>query len=891
MKMTTEENNVNDVNGAGSHSGSPSSGRCPVGEQHRPGRQSATAQTSKKQRLHWNIKENKELMFCYFKSRHPSHRGYIKRFYELWQQRNNRPDISDQNLADRARLIQKKTHKYFTKIQLKEIKDLAEGKVSKPAENSPDNELEITTEEDASEITPTEPKHIEQAPQPISSSDLPDKVNKELFEKLKENYQQIQENDFQIPNMKRITSQFRFKEMVRKTNDAAEHITTNNITETMQLIKAVIITVANQMGYEVKDAKRSKPKTENIPPWKQRMNKTLEGKRRDLSHLTELKSKRLKNQKIIENLARKYTIRTDQIDEQIEILKQEVLALKNKMDRYSTRTEFYRQNKLFETNQKRFYEDLENKQKQTAKGKRSPDTKKVLEFWSNIWGNKEKHNDKAEWIDDVKNDTKDKPKQEDLKIKLEMLKSAIKKMKNWRAAGKDGVQGFWLKNLISLHPRLVDQLQEVLNGDIPQWMTSGKTSLIIKNPDQPEKVSNYRPITCLPTIWKLLTSIIADEVYKFLEANHLIPWQQKGNKRKSRGTKDQLLIDRLIASTAKKKRRNLRMVWIDYRKAYDSVPHSWIIECLKMFHIADNIIAFLELSMKSWQTLLVLDQEMVGFVIIKCGIFQGDSLSPLLFILCLIPLSHLLNESVFGFKIGKEIINHLLYMDDLKLYGKNDKEIDSLTNTVRIFSQDINMQFGFDKCAKVTINKGKLVEGKAVALPDGNEIKNLELEEQYKYLGLLESNEFEYKEIKTKAMTEYKRRIRVILRSKLHGRNMVEAINTYAVPILTYPAGIVKFTQEEKRKMDTMTRKHMTMNGFLHPRADVDRLYIPRKKGGRGLLSVEDALNKEENALPQYIKETSEPIWFKRYGKYTKKVFFCPKLNWDDFFIAGILHT
>ena len=104
------------------------------------------------------------------------------------------------------------------------------------------------------------------------------------------------------------------------------------------------------------------------------------------------------------------------------------------------------------------------------------------------------------------------------------------------------------------------------------------------------------------------------------------------------------------------------------------------------------------------------------------------------------------------------------------------------------------MEFGLDKCAKVTITRGKVVEGTAIALPDGNEIKNLDLEEQYKYLGLLESDNFETDRIKTKAKDEYKRRLRLILKSKLHGRNQIQAINTYAIPILTYPAGIIKFT-------------------------------------------------------------------------------------------------
>ena len=195
-----------------------------------------------------------------------------------------------------------------------------------------------------------------------------------------------------------------------------------------------------------------------------------------------------------------------------------------------------------------------------------------------------------------------------------MVQKALKKMKYWKAAGKDGVQGFRLKNVTSIHARLTKQLQSALDGNIPDRITIGKTSLILKNPDEPTKESNYRPITCLPTIWKLLTSIIADQIYTFLANNRLIPWQQKGNKRKSRGTKDQLLIDKLITRVAKKKKRNLRMVWIDYKKAYDSVPHSWILACLRIFRIADNIIELLEKSMSFWQTILQLLKTVVHLI-------------------------------------------------------------------------------------------------------------------------------------------------------------------------------------------------------------------------------------------------------------------------------------
>ena len=74
-----------------------------------------------------------------------------------------------------------------------------------------------------------------------------------------------------------------------------------------------------------------------------------------------------------------------------------------------------------------------------------------------------------------------------------------------------------------------------------------------------------------------------------MESENLLPEEQKGCRRKSKGTKDQLLIDKAILRDCRKRKTNLAMAWIDYRKAYDFVPHSWILECLNMFGIAENI--------------------------------------------------------------------------------------------------------------------------------------------------------------------------------------------------------------------------------------------------------------------------------------------------------------
>ena len=75
---------------------------------------------------------------------------------------------------------------------------------------------------------------------------------------------------------------------------------------------------------------------------------------------------------------------------------------------------------------------------------------------------------------------------------------------------------------------------------------------------------NYRPITCLPLMWKLLTGILGDEIYQHLEERNLFPDEQKGCRRRSRGTKDQLMIDKMVLRNCKRRMTNLCVAWIDY---------------------------------------------------------------------------------------------------------------------------------------------------------------------------------------------------------------------------------------------------------------------------------------------------------------------------------------
>ena len=89
-------------------------------------------------------------------------------------------------------------------------------------------------------------------------------------------------------------------------------------------------------------------------------------------------------------------------------------------------------------------------------------------------------------------------------------------------------------------------------------------------------------------------------------------------------------------------------------------------------------------------------------------------------------------------------------------------------------------------------------------------------------------------------LKEYIRMLRKVLKSKLDGGNLVRGVNTWAVSLLRYSAAFVSWRKSELQAIDKKTRKLFTIYGALHPKLGVGRLYIPRKEGERGVISIED---------------------------------------------------
>ena len=218
-------------------------------------------------------------------------------------------------------------------------------------------------------------------------------------------------------------------------------------------------------------------------------------------------------------------------------------------------------------------------------------------------------------------------------------------------------------------------------------------------------------------------------------------------------------------------------------------------------------------------------------ITISCGIFQGDSLSPLLFCLSLITLANELNNTKYGYEIYEKSINHLFYKDDLKHYAKNDKEFEGLFSTVKQFNDDIGMEIGLGKCAKAIFRKGNRTRTTAVELDIDTTVRELGEDETQKYLGIDEGIGIKNSHVKERIRKECYRQTRAKLKTELNLANKIKAISTLAMSVVQYSFNVFNWIPQDLRKFDTKIRKLLTSYKMHHPKADKDQLYLPRSEG------------------------------------------------------------
>ncbi|KAL0810623.1 hypothetical protein ABMA28_010737 [Loxostege sticticalis] len=590
--------------------------------------------------------------------------------------------------------------------------------------------------------------------------------------------------------------------------------------------------------------------THRKPKWEIRLEKKREDLRVKIGRLTQYingnRNETLTKQ--IEDIMNQY--KTHSVHEEpntepthfLDTLKQKLTVITSRLNRYQACTLRKLQNTQFSNNEKGFYRNLKTSTANTHTNNtaplNTPTPDELRNFWAEIWEMPKNHNNEADWIKTEHERNINIAPMEFEYVPIETFQDVIRKLHNWKAPGSDNLHNFWYKKFTHVHPFLHNYINKFIHDPhtVPDYIMTGITHMIPKDPADLSNPAKYRPITCLQTFYKIISSCITDIVHKHIHSNNILAEQQKGCRRLSQGCKEQLIIDSVILRQVHKNKGELHSMYIDYRKAYDSVPHSWLLKVLDIYKINPLITHFLQTAMQKWKTSLKMSDTQTEPIAIKRGIFQGDSFSPLWFCLALNPLSNTLNHTEIGYPI---MHNHS----------------EQLANLTENFSKDICMDFGIDKCKINSVKAGQIIQNINYQLDTGQQITSLDHNEVYKYLGYNQARQIQYKDTKTKLLQQFKHRLNSICKSQLYSRNLVKAINSYAIPILTYSFGIINWTQTDLINIQRTINTTMTKNRKHHPRACIQRQTLPRYEGGRGLIDVSNLHNKQITSLRNYFHQ------------------------------------
>lgn len=828
----------------------------------RPGRRTVRAAPRRNEtsgRIKWSREMNIDVIQTYLRvndCRDDPLPGWRQKLFTEFARTHPELNITEQNLADRKNVIIKKN--YLTQLEIDTLRREAGAEIH-------NEEVRQQVEEDM----PKGKQADNNAPDRNDShvEDSREVVGEGPRQKLHDNFLLFRDSNPLtrpiIPRLKiKKDTQRYIKSVDTELKLLIDEQLCSNLNDIHTTLYAGAVTVIELNDQKLQTQRQNKnTQGPRRPTWKMRLEKQIEQLRTEANiireYLTGNNSRKVKY-KIRKICRRKCVDLNDpQIKEKLtncyDDARQKSKVKGARLRRYNEITKRKEQNQLFSRDQKIFYRNLESNNQTNAQPVEI-DKNNFSQFWQSIWSNPARFNQSATWLQTTEQSVNGLGAMQDANITLADVEDCVKKTSNWKAPGPDHIQNFWLKSFPALFPHFARAFNKILDDPtgFPQFLGRGVTYLLPKKGDLKDP-KNYRPITCLSVVYKLLTSVLHKQIYKHCETNNIINPEQRGCVKRSLGCKEQLIIDEITIKQAEVKRRNISMAYIDYKKAFDSVPHDWLIKVLEIYRVNPTIIRLLTHAMTTWETQAKIGGSAISNIKIRRGIYQGDSLSPLWFCLALNPLSAMLNDTAYGFRLdlkeGGSKLSHLLFMDDIKLYAENPKQLKSLITNVKTFSDDIQMAFGLDKCAEVHVTKGKLTSH----AENTRDFEQMSPEETYKYLGIQQNNRIDHTQLKKEFRAKYKQRLSKLLHTKLNARNMIIAINTYAVPSLTYSFGILKYSDTDLAELDRMTRTMLTKFRMHHPKSAVERLYIPRTQGGRGLSSIQKICRTQEKNMRSFF--------------------------------------
>ncbi|XP_030755105.1 uncharacterized protein LOC115881665 [Sitophilus oryzae] len=500
-------------------------------------------------RVRWTRNDNLDLIRAYYRATNGEQNktGYRIRLYEQWI--SLRPDFprESQQLADQLRSVLRR--KVISNAELDHLKQAVLAETQDPEQEQNDNLNEIS---ETTHNTPQSREHASSIRRQSRHSVIPHPeeniVTEEIgriFEEYRMKYSGV---DFlSRPRLPKIKYNNQTKSTVAIMNRALSQYLPQSLSlqDTCDLIYCAAAAVCHVTGLRIGEMAQSSNHKPQIPPWKRRLENKIKDIRVTIgvlhTYLTNdnpsNRTKRIVNDIIRQNNLEAGSVRI--LREFMDNLKQKIAALGCRLRRYNESEKRRKQNKQFITNQKLFLRALSTQKEEPDRALVKAD--EMYNFWNNIWGNEQEHQD-AYWIKEEIHRTQDLPKMREIQITENDIKQAVSSLGNWKAPGIDKIQAYWWKHLTHVHAVLAIQLTQAIKNPaetIPAFFTMGITHMIPKNKFIDDS-KNFRPITCLPVIYKIFTSVFEKSISKHLKNHHILAREQNGSRKGSRGSTEWL---------------------------------------------------------------------------------------------------------------------------------------------------------------------------------------------------------------------------------------------------------------------------------------------------------------------------------------------------------------
>ena len=380
------------------------------------------------------------------------------------------------------------------------------------------------------------------------------------------------------------------------------------------------------------------------------------------------------------------------------------------------------------------------------------------------------------------------------------VKTHMLKLKNNKASGCNGILNEFLKNSSKSMLALITKIFNLIfeSGSVPSDWSIGIIRPIYKKKGQQTDPNNYRPITLLSCLGKLFTSILNERLTNYYDVNYLLGEEQAGF-REGYSTVDHTFVLHSLIDLYLSDRRRIYCVFVDYRKAFDSVNRFLLWEKLLRHNVNGKFLKIVQNIYKNAKSFVMNGKDKSDVFNCEVGVRQGDNLSPLLFATFLNDFNLFIAGKSNGIDLLPTGIANklesvrvffklftLLYADDTVVLATNEKELQNSLNVIHEYCDLNDLNVNVDKTKIVIFSRGKV--RRMPTFTFGN--TEVEVVSKYTYLGTVFNYNGRFIEAQDKQITQARKALySLILQSSRLSLPIdleLDLFDKLVIPILLY---------------------------------------------------------------------------------------------------------